>query len=52
MFIFNKEIRICEDYPVELNKWVNIFITQKLVNGKVINKNFEFKQIKTFPVYV
>ena len=52
MFIFNNVLRMCEDFPVELNKWVNMSITQKLVEGKVINKDFEFKIIKNVAVHV
>ena len=37
---------------VEENKWYNIVITQKLVEGKVINKNFEFKSFNNFTVHV
>ena len=37
---------------VEENKWYNIVITQKLVEGKVINKDFEFKSFNNFTVHV
>ena len=37
---------------VEENKWYNMVITQKLVEGKVINKNFEFKSFNNFTVHV
>ena len=43
---------VYKDFPVELNKWVTILITQKLVEGKVINKDFEFKLIKNVTVHV
>ena len=43
---------VYKEFPVEENKWVNMLITQKIVEGKVINKDFEFKIIKNVAVHV
>ena len=37
---------------LEKNKWYKIEITQKLVDGKVLNKDFEFKFISNILVHV